>query len=80
MLQKTKLNILSFDCGYKPLASCLVTINTRYKNDMNKIISKLKIQRDIIMTNIHPPDDRDSSTCSDIEHHNILKQYLNVSL
>ena len=74
MLKKTKLNILSFDCGYKPLASCLVTINTCYKADMDKIISKLKIQRDILEVNIHSNNDNKSN--EGIEYYNTLKQYL----
>jgi len=78
MLKKIILNILSFDCGYKPLASCLVTINTHYKTDMDEIISKLKIQRDILTTNIHSHDDRNRAICSDIDDiSEQIKQYLN---
>lgn len=77
MLGKTNLNILSFDCGYKPLASCLVTINTHYNTDMDEIISKLKTQRNLLLSDYSARQSNLTSMCSDIEYYDVLKRYLN---
>ncbi len=47
------LNILSFDCGYDPLAACIVSINTHYKKCLTNIAdditqSKIELNKKLI--------------------------------
>jgi len=71
---KTKINILSFDCGYKPLASCLVTIDLQYNENINNIISQLEIKKKILCQNkttATTPEEK-KNQCM------LITQYLNV--
>jgi len=43
------LTILSFDCGYRPLASCVIIINTQYRKDFEFILQKLNEYKNTIL-------------------------------